>query len=148
MKNEAFPQKLAGYPKTRSLTDSLSLGPRGKPRGIGEGNKRGVTLLEIIVSLVILSLVMLGIVNIVIVAKQYLTHTRLKLVSSQLGKQAIDDSSINFTDVDSAATNFMLDNTNYGVKYTMSDVTNTGNAVSGPVRKVIVNITWNETNFQ
>ena len=49
-------------------------------------NRKGFTLLEIIVATLILALVMTGLVNVFLAAKRHLTHTRSKIQGAELGR--------------------------------------------------------------
>jgi len=48
--------------------------------------RRGLTLIEIIISVLILSLVMTGIANIFISSKKHLIHTRSRIQAAELGR--------------------------------------------------------------
>ena len=49
-------------------------------------NKKGLTLLEIIVSILIFSVVVLGLANTFVAAKRYIQHNRLRMGGGELGK--------------------------------------------------------------
>ena len=53
-------------------------------------NKKALTLLEIIISMMILALVITGLVNVFIAGKQFIQHTRYRVGAGELGKQFID----------------------------------------------------------
>lgn len=52
--------------------------------------KKGFTLLEIIVSLVILSLTVAGLANIFVSGKKWLLHARSRMTAGELGKYFLD----------------------------------------------------------
>ncbi len=53
-------------------------------------NKRALSLLEIIISTVILSLVITGLVNVFVAGKQYIQHSRLRMGGGEIGKLFLD----------------------------------------------------------
>jgi len=50
----------------------------------------GLTLLEIIVSTIILALVMVGLVNVFVVGRKYIQHSRYRMAAGEIGKKFID----------------------------------------------------------
>ncbi len=112
----------------------------------------GVTLIEIIVSTLIMSLVMVGLANLYVVAKRYILHSRSRMAGGELGKYFLDplqmhvrqdnwNQANNSLSVGSyTGTNSTLDNINYTPHYNITNITNTS------LRRVRVNITWNETS--
>ncbi|MCX5705552.1 MAG: prepilin-type N-terminal cleavage/methylation domain-containing protein [Candidatus Omnitrophica bacterium] len=52
--------------------------------------KRGFTILEVLISAVILALVTLGLVNVFVVAKRYMAHSRSRTAGGQIGKLFLD----------------------------------------------------------
>ena len=53
-------------------------------------NKKALSLLEIIVSTVILALVMTGLVNVFIAGKRYIQHSRYRIGGGEVGKKFLD----------------------------------------------------------
>jgi prepilin-type N-terminal cleavage/methylation domain-containing protein len=53
-------------------------------------NKKGLSLLEIIVSIIIFSLVALGLANVFVAGKRYIQHNRLRMGGGELGKYFFD----------------------------------------------------------
>jgi Tfp pilus assembly protein PilW len=53
-------------------------------------NKKGLSLIEILVSCVILALVLTGLVNIFIASKRYILHSRSRMTASELGRFFLD----------------------------------------------------------
>jgi hypothetical protein len=118
-------------------------------------NISGLTLLEIMVSMIILVLVVLGFVNVFSVSRGYIMHSRSRLSASQLASVFLDPLQDNVTDTDwNLGTNNLrlrpipspifppatLNGVIYNANYTIADDTTTGTEL----RKVQVNITWNE----
>lgn len=52
--------------------------------------KTGLTLLEILISTIILALVMTGLANIFIAGKRYILHSRARMTGGELGKLFLD----------------------------------------------------------
>jgi Tfp pilus assembly protein PilV len=53
-------------------------------------DKKGLSLIEILVSCVILALVLTGLVNIFIAGKRYILHSRSRMTASELGRYFLD----------------------------------------------------------
>ena len=53
-------------------------------------NKKSLTLLEIVISMVILALVVTGLVNVFITGKQFIQHSSYRVGAGEIGKQFID----------------------------------------------------------
>jgi Tfp pilus assembly protein PilV len=53
-------------------------------------NKRALTLLEIVISTVILALVMTGLVNVFVAGRRLVQHSRYRMSAGELGKRFID----------------------------------------------------------
>jgi hypothetical protein len=123
--------------------------------------KTGLTLIEIIVSTLILALVMMGLVNIFISGKRYLLHTRSRMTGGELGRYFLDplqiyvnqsqwqgddyisDHPLSLTASRSGGSQF-IDNINYSATYEVSHLP----TLDGPgnqTRKVKVTLKWNET---
>ncbi|MFC1804235.1 prepilin-type N-terminal cleavage/methylation domain-containing protein [Candidatus Omnitrophota bacterium] len=117
-------------------------------------NKRAVTLLEIIISMLILALLMAGLANIFISGKRYLLHTRARMTGGELGKSFLDplqmDVRADLWDQTCLGSNGMIncpDNTtingiDYTRDYNITDVNNTNPEFS--LKKVLVRINWTE----
>jgi prepilin-type N-terminal cleavage/methylation domain-containing protein len=52
--------------------------------------RKGLTLMEIIVSVVILALVVTGLINIFIAGRRHILHTRLRMTATELGRYFLD----------------------------------------------------------
>ncbi len=120
-----------------------------------ELNLSGLSLVEIIVAVVILSLVLSGFVNLFINSKGFIIHSRLRMTAGEFGRYFLDplqldvrqdtwNQSGNNLSVPSPLTNtsVIVDNINYTSNYTVTNVT----VGSSQVRKVKLNITWNESS--
>ncbi len=114
-------------------------------------DKRGVSLLEILVSTVLLAMLVTGLMNVVISGKRWLIHNRSRATASQLGKtflaplymdvvaNPVDPNCLNL------GSNCLSASTIGGVTYSANYVT--GGAVPGGftgVRKAVVNISWTD----
>jgi len=53
-------------------------------------NKKALTLLEIIISVMILSLVVTGLVNVFVAGKRFIQHSRFRMGAVEIGKQFVD----------------------------------------------------------
>lgn len=53
-------------------------------------NKKAITLIEIVVSTVILALVMLGLSNLFVAGRRYIVHSRARMTGGELGKLFLD----------------------------------------------------------
>lgn len=112
--------------------------------------KKGLTLIEIIVSLVIMSITMAGLVNIFISARRHILHARTRMTGGELGKYFLDplqmevrqdtwDNNNLSVRPPYNGTNQTIERINYRPIYNITNVTNT------TLRKVVVDIVWNET---
>jgi len=114
----------------------------------------GLTLVEIIVSIIILSLTMFGLTNIFISGKRYILHARARMAGGELGKHFLDplqmdvredtwDTAENRLRAPSSYTGqSRINNIDYTANYTVSDF-----GAAGPqLRRVVVNLIWNETS--
>jgi hypothetical protein len=112
----------------------------------------GLSLLEIIVALLILSLVMYGLTSLFMVSKRLLYHSGSRITSMEVGKFFFEDANLSVrADID----NCLYNNSNcrntsvtyngvvYNVSYLTANVTNATNGNTS-LRKVIVNVTWTE----
>lgn len=114
--------------------------------------KKGLTLLEIIISVLILSLLMLGLANIFISGKRYLLHARARMAGGELGRHFIDPLQMDVRQDtwDSPGNNLTviqppfivqtqtLNSITYNSTYNITNITGTD------LRRVVVNINWNE----
>jgi prepilin-type N-terminal cleavage/methylation domain-containing protein len=134
-------------------------------------NKRGLTLLEIIIAMLILALVMTGIANIFLAGKRHIGRARSKIQAAELGRlfvaplqkdvrQDTWDKSTNALSVTAPTSRDCaqqpgcppenqrkLDNITYNPTYTITDVS-IGTGTTLPLRKVKVTIKWNEPQAQ
>jgi len=114
---------------------------------------RGISLLEIVIAMVILALVLVGLVNVFVMSKGYIAHSRSRISAGELGKQFLDplqayvDQS---TWEEAGGNNLSRDHNFTGSKTIVNNIEFTPqyNVTAGPagteLRKVTVNITWNE----
>jgi len=115
-------------------------------------NKKGFTLLEILIAALILALVMTGLASIFLAGKRHLAHTRSKIQAAELGKLFLAPlqqdvrqdqwearsnclSSDGSTGCPGAQT---VDNITYTPNYNISDLSGT------TLKKVKVTINWTE----
>jgi hypothetical protein len=111
--------------------------------------KKALTLLEIIVSIIILSVTMIGLANIFISGKRHILHVRARMGGGELGKFFLDplQAEVREDTWDTAGNNLTLgshppatqpvNNIIYTSNYTVS-------GIGGSLRRVVANITWNE----
>jgi len=124
-------------------------------------NKKGLSLLEILISSVILALLMAGLVNLFVAGKRHIVHTRSRMAGGELGRLFFDYLQMHVReDTWLAAGNALqtgvwncppsqpgcptaLERTfgaiTYGAQYTI-----TRNAPINNVNRVTVNIAWTE----
>jgi prepilin-type N-terminal cleavage/methylation domain-containing protein len=131
-------------------------------------NKKGLTLLEIIVSTLLLAIVMAGLTNIFLSGKRYLLHSRSRMSGGELGKLFLDplqmyirqdtwnqvgnalNTQVSYCDDNGShpqnpacpqnASSRTLAPITYSVEYN----TTTPDAAHPNIRRVVANITWNE----
>jgi len=112
-------------------------------------NKKALTLLEIIVSTVILALVMTGLVNVFVAGKRLLKHVQFRMAAGEMGRKFIDPLQV-YVRQDTWNTNcFSTGNISncaistsiapYNATYTIS-----ANPSDSDIRNVTVNISWSE----
>lgn len=112
-------------------------------------HKKGLTLIEILVSAIILALVLTGLVNIFVAGKRYILHTRSRMTAAELSGFFLDPLQMQVRqDTWTAATNCLgtgncpaetwTIDIPYTVAYQWTIVPGTD------LRKVIANITWTE----
>lgn len=136
-----------------------SLNLLDKDKSIHKNNYlTGFTLLEVTVSIIILSIVISGLVNVFISGKRWILHSRSRMTAGELGKYFLDPLQMqvrqdiwnttsclgtgNLTNCpnQTAGTGQGLDR-NYTAYYNVTP----GSPLSN-ITKVKVNITWNETS--
>jgi hypothetical protein len=117
----------------------------------------GLSLLEIIVALLILSLVMYGLTSLFIASKRLMYHSSSRVSSMEVGKYFFEDGGLavtadNYTSFqnclynDTACANshnLTYNGIRYNITYHTENVTNSTNA-NTTLRKVIINVTWDE----
>jgi len=122
--------------------------------------KKGLSLLEIVVSTTLLALVTTGLANLFVAGKRYIAHTRSRMAGGELGKYFLDPLQMyvkqtdwNNTNSDYVSSNPLHKRTNqagnsvtldrtYNSSYTVSVLSNFAN--NSAARKVKVDITWQE----
>lgn len=122
--------------------------------------KKGLTLLEILVSTLILALVMTGMVNLFISGKKWILHARSRMTGGELGKTFLDplQSYVKQSDWNSSTNDYVNENPlhkrnneagtlvtldrQYTPFYTVTVPAGFSN--DSPMRKVKVDITWSE----
>jgi hypothetical protein len=117
----------------------------------------GLSLLEIIVALLILSLVMYGLTSLFIASKRFMYHSSSSVLSMEAGKYFFEDGGLAVTADNyssgqnclyndaacSGSDNVTYNGIRYNITYHTQNVTNSTNA-NTTLRKVIINVTWNE----
>ena len=113
----------------------------------------GISMLEIIISMMILALVLVGLVNVFVVSRGYMAHGRFRTSASQLATVFLDplQNEVRQNDWDNNATNNLSVRnvtrpsvTIDGVAYTPTyEITN--ESAGTALRRVRINVTWNET---
>lgn len=111
-------------------------------------NKKGLTLLEILISTLILAITMTGLGNLFFSAKRYILHSRSRMTAGELGKYFLDPLQMDIrqdkwgSNCLSAATGCpaaqTLNKITYTPAYDISDVSGT------TLRKAKVTISWKE----
>lgn len=114
-------------------------------------HKKGLTLIEILVSAIILALVLTGLVNIFVAGKRYILHTRSRMTAAELGRFFLDPLQMQVNQAEwSGAGNCLSAGTCPDQVWTSPDgavwtATYQWSIVPGTtLRKVIANITWSE----
>lgn len=110
-------------------------------------NKKAFTLLEIIISVVILSLIMAGLIGVLVAGKGFIQHSRYRMGAGEIGKRFLDPIQ-SYVRQDTWATNPLGTNSiataTDGV-YTATYIANSlAEANMGAMKKVTATITWNE----
>lgn len=118
----------------------------------------GVSLLEIIVAMLILSLVMYGFVSIFTVSKRFVYHSGSRVVGMEVGKIFFEDPGLSvsadvygppgknclYNDSLCVDTNYTLNNILFNVTYQTDNVTYYANSTNTTLRKVVINVNWTE----
>lgn len=116
-------------------------------------HKKALTLIEIIISVLILALVSTGLVNVFITSKNFVQHTRYRMSAAEIGKKFLDplqyyvrgdtwdDAASNcFTSGDiTQCPNVSTTISPYSATYTISNLGDDAN-----LKKVTVKISWTE----
>jgi prepilin-type N-terminal cleavage/methylation domain-containing protein len=115
----------------------------------------GLSLIEIIVAMVIMSLVMLGFINLFIRSKGFIIHSRSLMTGGELGRYFLDPLQMEVRqDTWNTAANNLRPRTYDGNNMTISGITYTPNYTvsnttvcsSSIIRKVKLVLRWNETS--
>lgn len=125
-------------------------------------HKKGLTLLEILISALILAIVMVGLANIFVAGRRFVVQPRSKIQAAELGRQFLaplqmfvrqdtwDQVGNNLTipsgqnSTSFSGGNMTLNNILYNATYNVSRVFNPAGSDTG-LRRVNVRISWNET---
>jgi prepilin-type N-terminal cleavage/methylation domain-containing protein len=115
----------------------------------------GLTLLELLVSLLILSLVLTGLGNVFVVARSFMMHTRARTAAGQAGKFVLSplQGAVSADTYDmaglkpgvSTGETVTVDGINFNSSLNISNVTSL--PAGGLLRKVDVNISWHEMDL-
>ena len=104
---------------------------------------KALTLLEVIISVVILSLVITGLVNVFILGKRYIEHSRCRVTAAEIGKDFLDPYARHVRQdtwvsdpLTNASANYTIGNITYSVAGVVSDL--------GNIKKVKATVSWNE----
>ncbi|MBU0503707.1 MAG: type II secretion system protein [Candidatus Omnitrophota bacterium] len=116
-------------------------------------DKKGMTLLEIVISMLILSLVTIGTANVFISAKKHVILNRSKMVAIGLARSYLESLQVNVTQDtwDLSGNNLCLgvyppfnDTFNPGMNYTIRRKVDTNPAAGIDARRVTLTIAWDE----
>ncbi|MFA5100705.1 MAG: type II secretion system protein [Candidatus Omnitrophota bacterium] len=115
----------------------------------------GLTLLEIIVAMLILSLVMYGLLSLFVASKHLVYHSGSRVVSMEVGKYFFEDDNLTvsadnlpdknclYNDSSCVAVNRTFNDIQYNVTYSTAGVMN-ATGVFTSLRKVVIDIEWVE----
>jgi Tfp pilus assembly protein PilW len=115
---------------------------------------KGISLVEIVVSMVILSLVLIGLVNVFVLSKSYIVHSRSRVSAGELGRYFLDPLQMdvrqdtwNANNLTAGASPAALEQSIEinGVEYTPDYEISDQNTEGATLRRVKVEISWNET---
>lgn len=115
----------------------------------------GLTLLEILISLMILATVLVGLANLFTVSRRYTQHSRSRMTATEVGKYLLSplqnevredtfDSTGKLVEGNSTGEAVTLDGISYNSTFNITNVS--GLPSGGTLRKVNVTISWNEPN--
>ena len=122
-------------------------------------NRKGLTLLEILVSMLIFSLIMLGLINVFVASKRLILSSRAQIAAAELARFALGNLSMqvrvsqgewgnNCLSDSSRCGSYIkpLDNINYNITYNTSQMFNISNynITADNLYKAKVNVTWDE----
>jgi Tfp pilus assembly protein PilV len=122
-------------------------------------NLAGISMLEIVVSMMILALILVGLMNVFVAAGNWMSHSRSRVSASQIGTVFLepfqDAVSANTWDNNSLSVRNYTDNNNtvfinrvlYTPSYVITNTTDLGSNATINLRRVQVRIVWNETKF-
>ena len=112
-------------------------------------------MLEIIVSMMILSLALVGLINVFVMSNSFLAHSRAKVSASLLGTVFLEPlhSDVRYSDWNNSSSNNLyprsfsmsptaVNNIDITPNYTVAD-----DPLGSTIRRVRLNLTWNETRF-
>jgi prepilin-type N-terminal cleavage/methylation domain-containing protein len=115
--------------------------------------RKGLSLIEILVSAVILALIMTGLINIFAASKRHIVRNRSRATASELSRNFLDilqmdvrqdqwgSNCLSSSSTASCPGSESLNSYTYTPSYTITDLSGTS------LRKVKLNITWNEPSF-
>ncbi|MCX5695118.1 MAG: hypothetical protein NTW18_00420 [Candidatus Omnitrophica bacterium] len=108
-------------------------------------NKRALTLLEIIVSTIILALVMTGLINVIVAGRQLLQHSRNRMGAGEIGKRFIDPLQNQVRQDTWSSSCFGTDSLTNSISgmYTASYTINT-HPSDAQIKKVKTKVSWTE----
>lgn len=112
----------------------------------------GLSLLEILISLMILAMVMTGLANVFTVSRRYLNHSRSRVGGSEMGKLALSPLGLAVREdtypsgelaenANKAGASMEIDGVTYNVTYNISSIDLPSDGI---LRRVNTTITWNE----
>ena len=118
-----------------------------------KNKQNALTLMEILVSAVILSLIFLGLLNLFISGRRYLQHSQSRMGGGELGKYFIDPLQMYVRQSDwGSSTNLLTSGVSTSVVYTINGLTYTATSTVTAIgttglelRRVKSNIVWTET---
>ncbi len=119
----------------------------------GKNNKSGISLLEIVISMMLLSLVLIGLANVFVASGGYMKHSRSRISASQLSSVFVEplQNEVRQSDWDGGSNNLSVGVRNEavvnigGVDYSPTyNITNMGMGANA-LRRVQIRIRWNET---
>lgn len=122
-----------------------------------KNGKKALSLFEILISMILFSIALVGLVNVFIISKQYILHNRMRMTASQVAKFFLSGTNQLVVSYSNASnTNNCLYNNGIctveplnvnGVAFNASYNTTAVTGVPSELRKVIITVNWNETDF-